>query len=180
MLENLKGTGRTIGYELSRAWDVLSDGWREIFNRGGNALTHFGGAPEAPPPTGAAPASARSAAQSVSPLPTHPHWSLLAGEVEETADAIVVRLEVPGMRKEDCRVTIEGNRLILSGEKRFERSSEDSAYHVMERAYGAFQRVVALPASVIDEQAAASYENGVLSVRLPKRPHAPGTRIPVA
>jgi len=46
------------------------------------------------------------------------------------------------MEKEDCRITIENNRLYLSGEKRFERERNESTYHIMERAYGAFQRTI--------------------------------------
>jgi len=156
MLDNLKETGKSISQEISRAWDLLSDGWREIFNRSSNALTHFAGDKEVTQPAG-------STAQ------PFPRWSLLAGEVEENGDELIVRLEVPGMDKENCQVRIEGNRLILSGEKQMERSSETSSYHVMERAYGAFQRVIPLPGSVIEDKAEASYKNGVLTVRLPKR-----------
>ena len=79
-----------------------------------------------------------------------------------------MRVEVPGMQKEDCRITIEDNLLCLSGEKRFERETSGSTYHVMERAYGAFQRTIPLPRNVDADKAEASYKNGVLSIRLPK------------
>ena len=101
-------------------------------------------------------------------LVTFPRWSLLAGELEETGHDVVVRFELPGMDKDDCTIHIEGNVLHLSGEKRFERDSSDSTYHVMERAYGAFQRSIALPRNVNVDQAKASFKNGVLTVRLPK------------
>lgn len=81
-------------------------------------------------------------------LATFPRWSLLAGEVEETEKEVVVRVEVPGMEKEDCRITVEGNMLYLSGEKRFEHETHDSTYHLTERAYGAFQRSISLPRDV--------------------------------
>lgn len=87
---------------------------------------------------------------------TFPRWSLLSGELEETARDVVVRFEVPGMDKDDCQVTIEGNTLFLSGEKRLERETHDSAYHVMERAYGAFQRSIPLPCKVNIDTAQAS------------------------
>ena len=168
MLDNLKETGKSIGHEISRAWDLLSDGWREVFNRSSNALTHFRGNHEAATPAGGG------------PLLSYPRWSLLAGEVEEAGNEFIVRLEVPGMDKENCQVRIEGNQLILSGEKQQERISETSSYHVMERAYGAFQRVIPLPGSVLAEQAEASYKNGVLTVRLPKREAGPTKTIPVS
>lgn len=153
MLDSLKQAGRTIGRELNRAWENLAEGWRELLSRSSDALTHF--------------ARDKDKAQQDA-LAAFPHWSLLAGEVEETEKDVVVRIEVPGMEKEDCRISIEGNTLRLSGEKHFERETHDSTYHVMERAYGAFQRSIPLPWNVDSDNAEASYRNGVLTVRLPK------------
>ena len=79
-----------------------------------------------------------------------------------------MRVEVPGMDRKDCRITIEDNVLYVSGEKHYERETRDSTYHVMERAYGSFQRSIPLPRNVDAERAQASYKNGVLSIRLPK------------
>lgn len=155
MLDSLKQAGKNIGRELGRTWENLSEGWRELLSRSSNALTHFSRNKDD--------AQAGSGA-----LSTFPRWSLLAGEVEETDKEILVRVEVPGMEKKDCRITIEDNVLYLSGEKRFERETHDSTYHVMERAYGAFQRTIPLPRNVDADNAQASYRNGVLSIRLPK------------
>ena len=156
MLDSLKQAGKNIGRELGRTWENLSEGWRELLSRSSDALTHFSRNNKngTPPENGA--------------LSTLPRWGLLAGEVEETDHEIVVRVEVPGMEKEDCRITIEGNMLYLSGEKRFKREKHDSTYHVMERAYGAFQRTISLPRNVDVDKAEASYKNGVMSIRLPK------------
>jgi HSP20 family protein len=155
MLNSLKQAGKNIGRELSRTWENLSEGWRELLSRSNNALTHF--------------SRSKDVEQAESrELATFPRWSLLAGEVEETEKEFVVSVEVPGMEKEDCHITIEGNTLYLSGEKRFERETQDSTYHVMERAYGAFQRSIPLPRNVDIDKADASYKNGVLTVRLPK------------
>ncbi|MFZ4537111.1 Hsp20/alpha crystallin family protein [Propionivibrio sp.] len=167
MLDSLRETGKNIGHEIGRAWDVVSDGWRELFNRSSNALTHFVHARDENPPAG-------------SILAPYPRWSLLAGEVEETDKEIVVRLEVPGMEKKDCEVRIEGNRLFLSGRKHFERTSVDSNFHIMERAYGSFQRVIPLPKNVLEEKAEATYLNGVLTVRLPKMEPELSRSIPVS
>ena len=155
MLNSLKQTGRNIGREIGRAWENLSEGWRELLSRSSDALTHFGRHKHEQQAEGGA-------------LSSFPRWGLLAGEVEETPSDIVVRLEIPGMDKEDCNITIEGNMLHLSGEKRIERETDGSTYHVMERAYGAFRRSIPLPRNVDIEKAAASYSNGVLTVRLPK------------
>lgn len=168
MLDTLKETGKNIGHEISRAWNAVSDGWRELFERSSNALTHFGHSQDSGPPPGS------------SSLASLPRWSLLAGDIEETDKEIIVRLELPGMEREDCKVRIEGNRLILNGEKRFSRSSEKSDFHLIERAYGSFQRVIALPKNVIEDQAEASYRNGVLTVRLPKQEAQYSRSVPVS
>lgn len=155
MLDSLKKTGEKIGHEISRAWDSLSEGWRELLSRGSDSLTQFTRHKEEAPAAGRA-------------LATFPSWSLLAGELEETAKDMLVRIELPGMDKDDCQITIEGNTLYLSGEKRFESETSDSTYHVMERAYGSFQRAIPLPRHVNIDKAQASFKNGVLTVRLPK------------
>ena len=167
MLDSLKEAGKNIGHEIGRAWDAVSDGWRELYSRSSDALTHFSHTRDVSPPPGAI-------------FAPYPRWSLLASEVEETESEVVVRIELPGMDKKDCQVTIEGNRLNLSGKKHFERISDDSEFHVMERAYGAFQRSIALPKNVSEQQAEASYLNGVLTIRLPKQETAQSRSIPVA
>jgi len=167
MLDSLKEAGKNIGHEIGRAWDLMSDGWRELFSRSSNALTHFSHTRDVSPPPGAI-------------FAPYPRWSLLASELEETDKEIVVRIELPGMDKKDCQVTVAGNTLILSGRKHFERISDDSQFHVMERAYGAFQRSIALPKNVRQEQAEASYLNGVLTIRLPKLETTQSRSIPVS
>lgn len=169
MLESLRQAGTGFRHELSHAWESLSEGWQELLSRGGNALTHFSrdNDKENPHPAGGA-------------LANFPRWSLLAGEVEETDKEIVVRVEVPGMDRKDCRITIEGNTLFLSGEKHFECETGDSTYHVMERAYGSFQRTIPLPHNVETDKAEANYINGVLRIRLPKAAADNSRDIPVS
>lgn len=170
MLESLKQAGRSAGHELTRAWSSLSDGWHELLSRSSGALTHFVHRKDAAGDSGVEPGA----------LATLPRWSLLAGEIEETQKDVLVRVEMPGMEKEDCEISIRGNTLYLSGEKHFEREAHDSDYHVMERAYGAFQRVFPLPHAVDASRAEASYKNGVLMVRLPKAKAEEARVIPVS
>jgi HSP20 family protein len=167
MMNTLKQTGKNMGREITRAWESLSSGWHELLSRSGDALTHFTRRKD-------------SDEMGDTALVTFPRWSLLAGELEETGNDVVVRFELPGMDKDDCTIHIEGNILHLSGEKRFERDTSDSTYHVMERAYGAFQRSIALPRNVNVEQAKASFKNGVLTVRLPKEGSASAKTIAVS
>ncbi len=155
MLNTFKETGKNLGREISRAWDKLSEGWHELLSRSSNALTPFTHHKNVEIPEDTA-------------LAQLPRWSLLAGELEETSKDVLVRVELPGMDKTDCQITIEGNVLHLRGEKRFEREASDSTYHVMERAYGAFHRAIPLPRNVNIDHAEANFKNGVLTVRLPK------------
>ena len=170
MLDSLKQAGKTIGREINHAWDNLSEGWRELLSRSSNALTHFARSKGE---------NGKQGEASTTALANFPSWSLLAGEVEETDKDVLVRVEVPGMNSEDCRITIEGNTLYLSGEKRIECETINSTYHVMERAYGAFARAIPLPSNVDIEKAAASYKKGVLTVRLPKTGARGARSVPV-
>ncbi|MES1983205.1 MAG: Hsp20/alpha crystallin family protein [Pseudomonadota bacterium] len=155
MLDTLKEAGKNLTREIGRTWDSMSEGWRELLSHGNQALTYFSGSKDEKKADGNSPA-------------IFPSWSLLAGEVEETEKEIVVRMEVPGIDKENCNITIEGNTLYLKGEKRYERVTQDSTFHVTERAYGSFQRAIPLPSNVDPDQAEANYKNGVLTIRLPK------------
>ena len=159
ILTALKQTGENVGSDLSQAWDKLSECWHELLSRSTQALTRYKRPKDAP-------ASADQA------LAQFPNWGLLAGEIEETARDLVVRIELPGMDKDDCQITLEGNVLVLRGEKRFERDTDDSTYHVTERAYGAFERSIPLARNVDFEHAHASFKNGVLVIRLPKHDKA--------
>lgn len=144
---------------LSRAWDSLADGWQQLGERAAQALTrytppHHSGALE----TIEDQVAARGA-----------RWGLLAAEVQENDDEVVVRLEAPGMEKEQFDIAVvDGRYLNVRGEKRVQREERRGRYHVMECAYGSFERAVALPAEVDDGGARASYRNGVLRVTLPK------------
>ncbi len=160
MLDALKTTSKSISRELNRAWESVAQGWHELLHRSGNALTHFA------QPNDDATGRVRASAGDVPA--TFPCWSLLAGEVEESLNDIVVRVELPGLSKEDCEIRIESNRLHLSGSKQIERETGDSRYHLTQRAYGSFQRVIELPRNVDTDRAHASFKNGVLTVRCPK------------
>ncbi len=141
---------------LSRTWDTLAEGWRQLVERASGALTRF-----VPHQEGeeALPA----------PLAHHaPVWGLLAAEVREDDENIVVRLEVPGMNEEDFDIQIEADGLLITGEKRYQREEKRGSYHIMERAYGRFQRLIPLPQPVREEGARARYRRGVLEITLPK------------
>ena len=178
MMDSLKHAGKNISRGLSRTWEHVSEGWRELAHHSSDALTHFVHRKDEEHKEQGAMSPYSS--QYPSPYPSFRNWSLLAGDMEETDKEIVVRIEAPGMDKKDCQITIDGNMLYLKGEKRFERARDDSTYHVMERAYGVFQRAIPLPCEVDADNAEADYTNGVLTVRLPKRDGEKGRLIPVS
>lgn len=93
-------------------------------------------------------------------------------DIYEDDNKIYVEVEVPGMNKEDVKVKIEDNVLIIFGEKKQEKESKKHNYHVVERSYGTFQRSFALPDYVDTEKIKASYDKGVLKIEIPKKESA--------
>lgn len=96
-------------------------------------------------------------------------WSLLAAEVFDGDKEVTVRLEAPGMEADDFDVQVVNDTLIVRGDKRVEREHTEGQYHVRERAYGSFERIVPLPAYVEEADAKATYKKGVLQIRIPKK-----------
>ena len=92
-----------------------------------------------------------------------------AVDIKETEKDIRVELELPGMKPEDVEITAENGVLTIRGEKRSERKEgEDSRYHVVERTYGSFMRTFQLPQGIDEEQINANFENGILTLLVPK------------
>ncbi len=100
-------------------------------------------------------------------------------EISETKDALVVKAEIPGVKPDDIQISVEGDTLTVSGERKQEKSVEEEGYTRTERAYGSFERRIALPPTVNVDGVKASYTSGVLEVRLPKKEEAKPKRIPV-
>lgn len=141
-------------------WDNLAEGWQHLTQTAAGALTRFKPGEDANLP-------AKSEVENSFYLPTQ-SWAMLGGDVFEDEKRVVVRLEVPGMEKQDIEIEVLDNALVVSGEKRFERESTEGRWRVMQCAYGSFHRMVPLPTPVVADQAKAAYKNGVLRVELPK------------
>jgi HSP20 family protein len=88
--------------------------------------------------------------------------------VSETDNEIRITAELPGVTEKDIDVSLDDDVLTIRGEKKFERKNEKENFHFVERSYGTFQRSLRLPYAVDSEQVQASFENGVLTVTLPK------------
>jgi HSP20 family protein len=100
-------------------------------------------------------------------------------DLEETDDEVVVRAEMPGLKKGDFTVELAGHRLLLRGEKKASREEKRRNYYYAESVQGAFYRAVPLPCEVDWEHARASYQHGVLRVRMPKSEAAKARRVHV-
>lgn len=103
----------------------------------------------------------------------------LALDVQETDNDVVIKASLPGFKTEDLNVEISKGALTIRGESKEEREEKNSTYHLQERRYGSVQRAVTLPASVDEDEAKATLENGVLTVTVPKSERTPTRRIDV-
>jgi HSP20 family protein len=89
-------------------------------------------------------------------------------DVSESDQAVTIRVELPGIAPDEIEVDIADDVITVRGEKRLEREDDNETYRVRERVQGAFARSIQLPFPVNPEQVQASFENGVLSITLPK------------
>ncbi len=93
-------------------------------------------------------------------------------DVYEEKDAVVVKAELPGMKKEEVEVNLVGESLTIKGEKKEDNEVKENDYYRRERSYGSFLRTVALPCEVKSEEIKASFNDGVLEIRMPKTEEA--------
>jgi HSP20 family protein len=105
-------------------------------------------------------------------LPSHrlalaPRTWAPSTDVYEQDGSMIVKAELPGIRKEDIEVSLDRGNLIIRGHRTVEHNVKEEQYHRMERSYGSFYRRIPLPAEVKADQFSASYNHGVLEVRVP-------------
>lgn len=101
-------------------------------------------------------------------------------DIQETPEGYKLLAELPGMTKDDINITLENNVLRLSGERKFEKDAKKESYHRVERTYGTFSRAFALPQQVQAEGVQAGFENGVLTVMVPKAEQAKPRKIEIS
>ena len=102
-------------------------------------------------------------------------------DVAEMPDELVMTAELPGLTAKDVNVRVENGVLLLYGEKKEtkEEADEKRRYHLFERFYGEFRRTFTLPRAVNADKVTATFENGVLTVRMPKTAEAKGHVVPI-
>jgi HSP20 family protein len=95
------------------------------------------------------------------------HWVPAVDIFENGRNELVLKAELPEVKREDVSVTVENHTLTLSGERRMEAEVKQEQYHRLERAYGTFSRSFSLPTTVDTAKISAEFKDGVLTVRLP-------------
>lgn len=89
-------------------------------------------------------------------------------DVLENNDSYILRAELPGVNKNDVKITLRDNILTIKGEKKQEKEEKDASFHRTERVYGSFERSFTLPSGVKSDKIDATYKDGVLTITLPK------------
>lgn len=102
-----------------------------------------------------------------------------AVDILETPDSIVMKAELPGLKKEDIDIQVRDNTLTLRGERRFDKEEKQENYLRIERAYGSFHRAFTLPTTIQQERIRAVFRDGVLELMLPKAEEAKPKQIQI-
>jgi len=93
-------------------------------------------------------------------------------DMYQTDDDVVVRATLPGLKAEDVQISITGDLLSIKGEFKDKSETKERAYYLREQRYGAFERTLGLPTSVRADKAKAEFEDGILTIALPKAEEA--------
>ncbi len=158
-----------LHHGLERAREYVNEGWNQLRRGASSALTRFHLHEDR---DGLQKADEQSPEQA-------PAWGLLAAELREFDDEIVVRLEIPGIDPENFDIEVADDLLSIRGEKRFQAERSSGDFRITECAYGVFERTVPLPGPVDSSRTRAQYRRGVLQINLPKAPGARKRKITV-
>ena len=100
-------------------------------------------------------------------------------DIVEDENAYMIKAELPEMKREDVKVTVEEGVLTVSGERRLEKEEKNKKFHRIEREYGSFTRSFTLPPGTSGEKVSAEFKEGVLKIRLPKDAKAPSKAVEI-
>jgi len=106
-------------------------------------------------------------------------WMPLVDIYENDRHELLIKAEMPGMKREDIDIKVENNTLTIRGERRRESEVREEQYHRVERSYGSFSRSFSLPSTVDSEKVSAEYKDGVLTILLPTREEAKPRQVAV-
>lgn len=111
--------------------------------------------------------------------PVSQSWMPAVDIYEDVNGEVVMKAELPAVKREDIKVSMEGLTLTLEAERHVDTEVQRDRYHRIERGYGAFRRSFTLPATVDNARISASYQDGLLTVRLPRREESKPRQIEV-
>jgi HSP20 family protein len=95
-------------------------------------------------------------------------WSTPAVDMFQTDDEVVVKVALPGFKADEVQINVTGDVLTLRGELKHEEEKQERAWHIREHRWDSFERSIALPTEVTADRASADFENGILTITLPK------------
>ncbi len=101
-------------------------------------------------------------------------------DIKETENSYVLSIDVPGVPKQNIEIELRGRHLQIRGERKDERSEESAKIHYLERRYGHFERNITLPEGIQGDEAQGHYENGVLTLTIPKAAATKAKKIRIA
>lgn len=102
------------------------------------------------------------------PLSLRDNWSAPAIDMYQTDDEIVVKASLPGIKPDEVQINVTGEVLTIKGETKQQEEKKEKAWHMREQRWGSFERSVVLPTDVVSDKAKAEFENGILTITLPK------------
>jgi HSP20 family protein len=100
-------------------------------------------------------------------------------DIRETSEALIIHAELPGLHKDDVVISLENQVLTLSGERSFQKDVKEQNLHRIERSYGTFSRSFMLPTNVQSDKVQAAFQDGVLTITLPKVEEAKPRKIEI-
>jgi HSP20 family protein len=100
------------------------------------------------------------------------NWASPPIDMYQTDNEVVVRAALPGVKADEVQINVNNDILTIKGEVRHEDEKKNQSWHIREQSWGAFERSIALPTGVVADRAKAEFENGVLTVSLPKSEQA--------
>ena len=95
-------------------------------------------------------------------------WSSPAIDMYQTDNEVVVKATLPGIKAEEVQINVTGDILTIKGEVKHEEEKKDKSWHIREQRWGSFERSVMLPTGVISDRAKAEFQDGILTITLPK------------
>jgi HSP20 family protein len=94
--------------------------------------------------------------------------SMPAVDMYQTDNEVVVKAAIPGVKADEVQISVTGDVLVIKGESKEKEETKEKAYHIREQRWGMFERTLALPTEVVADKAKAEFENGILTITLPK------------